>query len=324
MSRMIEALKRIEAKSLAEQPAAEPVAPKTTTEIAAEEAASKPIAPVSIESAVESTFEELDRAMSLICDEQSDSTDGLADEAPSWPPLSEEACELLPMVEEEPSPSSEAASAPQPSIVEMPSPTKQMPESCERPYGELAGQILAQLKPGSPSVVMFTSPDDGVGKTAMLANVTPILARRLQGEVILVDAHGHDPRSLTEPLGVIDMGAGLPEVLRGQCAWPSAVRATAIPRLSLLPGGQPSFPGESSDPRHVDTGALLRELVRAYTLVVVDAPSLAQPGIAAMTSCCEGTYLVVRLGESSKRVVRASARLIQQCRGVLLGCIAIE
>ena len=69
---------------------------------------------------------------------------------------------------------------------------------------------------------------------------------------------------------------------------------------------------------------LLRDLAGHYDLVVVDAPSLAHRGTAQLAAVCDGTYLVVRLGEGSPRMLREAAQVVQANGGRLLGCVAID
>jgi len=58
-------------------------------------------------------------------------------------------------------------------------------------------------------------------------------------------------------------------------------------------------------------------------LVLLDAPSLLYPEVAALGAHCDGIYLVVRLGHTVRRAVGEAARAIDQSGGRLLGCVAI-
>ena len=69
---------------------------------------------------------------------------------------------------------------------------------------------------------------------------------------------------------------------------------------------------------------LLRELAGHYDLVVVDASSLAHRGTVQLAAVCDATYLVVRLGEGSPRMLREAAQVVQCNGGRLLGCVAID
>ena len=187
-------------------------------------------------------------------------------------------------------------------------------------YQEMAGNILAQLVPGRPAVLMFTSPGDGHGKTTILVRLAPALAQRVQGEVLLVDANVRHP-DLAAQFG-LEATCGLSDVLRGTTTWSDAVRPTAVPRLSLLPGGRVEA-GESTAIERSDPGPLFGELSRRYALILVDAASLAHPEAASIVRCSDSVYLVTRLGQSTARLVREAAQAIQGCRGRLAGCIAV-
>jgi Mrp family chromosome partitioning ATPase len=69
---------------------------------------------------------------------------------------------------------------------------------------------------------------------------------------------------------------------------------------------------------------LLRDLAGHYDLVVVDAPSLAHYGTVQLAAVCDGTYLIVRLGEGSPRMLREAVQVVQRNGGRLLGCVAID
>ena len=58
-------------------------------------------------------------------------------------------------------------------------------------------------------------------------------------------------------------------------------------------------------------------------LLLLDAPSLLHPEVAALGAHCDGIYLVVRLGHTIRRAVGEAAHVIDQSGGRLLGCVAI-
>jgi Mrp family chromosome partitioning ATPase len=186
------------------------------------------------------------------------------------------------------------------------------------PYHELARSILAQLAPRRPAVLMFTSPADGAGTTLTVVRLAAVMAEQEIGEVLAVDANFRRP-GLAAHFNV-QPARNLNDVLTGSVRWQDAVRPTAVPRLSVLPGAQPS----ASAAEDYDVGGLLRELVRHYALVLVDGASLAWPETGSIAACCEGTYLVTRLGQTNRRTLRRAARVIEQCRGRLRGCVVIE
>jgi Mrp family chromosome partitioning ATPase len=188
------------------------------------------------------------------------------------------------------------------------------------PYQDLASRILAELTPGRPRALAFTSPADGPETTAVLVRLAPVLAEQVEGGVLLVDADFRRPRLAAE-FGV-EARAGLSEVLAGEASWSDAVRPTAVPRLHLLPGGPVALQeGRAAEPP--DLERLLRDLLRHYALLLVGAGSLAHPEAAEVAGACEGTYLVARLGQTTRPAVRQAAQLIQRCHARLLGCVAV-
>jgi Mrp family chromosome partitioning ATPase len=186
------------------------------------------------------------------------------------------------------------------------------------PYAAAAWQVLRQIPEGSSQVLLFTSPGDGHGKTTTLARLLPHVARSFSGSVLVIDANTRNP-DMSRRLEVAATWR-LTDVLAGATHWMNAVRPTALPRVSLLPGGTST----ARRPNTNVTAALLRELAGHYDLVLVDATSLAHDGAAQLAAACDGTCLVVRLGEAGRRTVRDAVRVLSRCGGRLLGCIAID
>ncbi len=188
------------------------------------------------------------------------------------------------------------------------------------PYAATAYQILRQLPRGRSQVLLFTSPADGHGKTTTIARLAPLLAQGIEGNVLVVDANFRNP-DIARWLAVAAAWR-LPDVLSGVADWATAVQATAHDRVSLLPGGTDAY-GHSPGRTVQALSHLLRELAGHYDLVVVDASSLAHRGAVQLAAVCDGTYLVVRLGEGSPRMLREAGQVVQRNGGRLLGCVAV-
>lgn len=191
-------------------------------------------------------------------------------------------------------------------------------EEHQEPYRELAGNILAQLSPGRPAVLMFTSPGDGEGKTSMVAALAVALAEEVAEEVVLVDVNFRSP-ALANDFGIW-ADEGLVEVLTGERDWRQVVRKTSAKHLSVLPGGR--FVGRDGPlPEDSKLASLLETLRRSHRLVLVDAASLQHPEVAPLSGLCDGTYLVIALGQTERNAARQAARLIKRCGGRVLGCV---
>ena len=189
------------------------------------------------------------------------------------------------------------------------------------PYSATAQAILARLPRGHGQVLLFTSADDGQGKTTTVARLAPRLAQGMNGNVLVVDANFRNP-DMARCLGVPPAWR-LPEVLAGAADWAAAVQVSPHEGVSLLPGGTDAQ--ARGTVRNIQAlSRLLRELSGHYDLVIVDAASLVHRGAAPLAAACDGTYLVVRMGEGSPRMLREAAQVVRSNGGRLLGCVAID
>ncbi len=171
-----------------------------------------------------------------------------------------------------------------------------------------AGAILGHLSFDRPRMVMFTSPGDGDGKTSLLIALAPELARLAAGSVLAVDANFHKP-DLT-----LRLSASAGNMLAGA----SLIYPTNLPHLNFLPARA------EERSKFVDSdSAASEELREGWSLVLLDAPSLAHREAVPMVQHCDGVYLVVRVGHTVRRAVADAARVIRSAGGRLLGCLVV-
>jgi Mrp family chromosome partitioning ATPase len=176
-----------------------------------------------------------------------------------------------------------------------------------RTCGKAADGLLHRLSLDHPTIIGFTSPSDGDGKTRFLLDFAPQLAERLDRGVLVVDANFRRPK-LAARLGIVA------EEAAGSTA---LIYPTNVPRLHILTA--------SSAPRaYGHQSAWLGELRDAWPLTLLDMASLAYPETAMTARLCDGVYLVVRLGRTSQRAIKESARVLRRVGGRLLGCIVAE
>lgn len=172
-----------------------------------------------------------------------------------------------------------------------------------------ADTIVRQFQVERPKVVLLTSPCDGDGKTSVLVALVPQLARRIDGSILVVDANGHKP-DLTSRLSLPEVGANDRSVL---------IYPTNVPRLSVLPMRWSS----KLQAKAIDRD-WIEEWRDAWSLVLLDGSSLGHAEAVALASCCDGVYLVVRLGYTPERAVAEAARVVRRAGGRLLGCVAVN
>lgn len=187
-------------------------------------------------------------------------------------------------------------------------------------YRELAENVLSQVPRGRAAALMFTSPSDGEGTTELLVSLAAALAERTRDGVLLLDGNLHNP-DLARCLGV-EATRGLAQVLMGAASWRQVLQKTSVPHLDLLPGAVFSTPAVRL-PEHLNLRPLLDELRGQYRLVLIDTASLAHAEAASTTGYCDGTYLVVRLAQTTRRDLARAVEVIRDCRGHLLGSVVI-
>jgi Mrp family chromosome partitioning ATPase len=224
------------------------------------------------------------------------------------------------------------------------------------PYDKLAETILAQIARGRPAALCFTSIEESIGRTAMVASLAAALARRQPQGVLAVDADFRQARGdhLASRFGVLP-GLGLAGVLGGRVAWDEAIAATGIPSLFVLPAGRtdsgeekgdsphlceapggraptegwfrqmgtvPFFPPENPPPDQL--APLLEQWYGRFPLVLVDAPSLVWPEAVSLARHFHGVYLALRLGRTRRRALHRALQALESAGARLLGSILLE
>jgi Mrp family chromosome partitioning ATPase len=208
---------------------------------------------------------------------------------------------------------------PKPIAVVEQSPKNQQPARVYPPeLYDLADKILSRCHPERSQAFLFTRPMDDEGKASLLGSLAPALAERLGGEVLLVDAYLHRPDAVRS-LGLSGK-FGLADVLQDASLWRDAVRPTAVPHLSVLPGSHaPAGSFES-----LKFASLLNELRSRYRLIVLDSPSAIHPSTVQMAKYCEGVYMLVELGRTHRRAIRKAVHRLESGDAHLIGCIVAD
>ncbi|MHC4401313.1 MAG: hypothetical protein ACYTG0_16700 [Planctomycetota bacterium] len=131
-------------------------------------------------------------------------------------------------------------------------------------HRSLADNVVKRLPFADGNVLMFAGLDPGRDNTAVLASLADALAERVKGEVLVVDA---------------DL----------------ASRATEVEALRRRSG-----------------------------IVLLNCPSVDAQNVSSWTRRCDGTYLMIRLGRTTRGAVRQAVRLTEKNGGRVLGCVLID
>ncbi len=298
MSRMLQALKQIEARSQYPQPSTAAVLDNLPAE--------EPVADVGTSYDPEAMWRQVESTLAMDLDAAAVATPAEQPADPQYcgtgvSPALENAGETLVSQSEEQA----TCFSPRPATVDA--------------NGELADKLLAQWSAASSTVVMLSGPGDGEGTTTTIARLAAALAQRAAGAVLAIDGNCRHP-ALAARLGV-PTADGLPLALAGAVPWSDLVQQTAVPGLSLLPGG--SF-GEDAVLESILLEPLLAEIRQQYRLVLIDTPSLSHADAVSIAACCDASYLVVRLGTTTCRALGEAAALLGPSQGKLQGCIVVE
>jgi Mrp family chromosome partitioning ATPase len=165
---------------------------------------------------------------------------------------------------------------------------------------ELAQSIRRRLTVNRAAILGFTSPGDGDGKTGLLLNLAPELAKRSEGGVLAVDADFRQP-DLSARLG-ISLYRAVDSTL---------ICPTNVPDLNFLPAVR-------------QEAGWIEDLRADWPLVLLDMDSLEHVESADLLKRCDGVCLVVRLGHTARRAVAEALDVVHDRGGQLLGCVVVE
>jgi tyrosine-protein kinase Etk/Wzc len=166
--------------------------------------------------------------------------------------------------------------------------------------------------------LMVTSPAPGEGKSTVAVNLATTFAQQGQ-RTLIVDADLR--RSVLDQTFAISRSPGLTDVLVGTHTLDTAVRATDVPSLSILPSGQ--FPPNPSELLGSPQMRAMIELAKqSFDIVLIDSPPvLAVTDAAVLSTVVDGSIVVVRLGVTTREAVRRSVSQLRVVNGRILGAV---
>jgi len=181
----------------------------------------------------------------------------------------------------------------------------------------LASILSAAGTGDQPRILVISSSRASEGKTTVVSNLGIALAET-GSKVLLIDGDLRRPKLHQ----VFDLANawGLSDILRERDSIDSLplavlVKPTAVPHLSLLPGGASTEQGFSL----LHSGRLSQLLPRfreQFDYVLVDAPPCLEFADARkMARCADGLVLVVRANFTDRRTAQAAVQRLE-CDGI--------
>lgn len=188
-------------------------------------------------------------------------------------------------------------------------------------YGSVRTSLSLLSAEGVPSTMMFTSTQQGEGKSSACRAMALSLAR-LGRRVVIIDADLRRP-NIHRLFGLTNRN-GLSNVLSGQIDATQAIRNSDNSKIDFIVAGDiPPNPTELMNSPQMT--ALLAELRARYDIVLVDsAPVLGLADAVVLSSLVEATVYVIESGRNPVRQLQASLSRLAQGGGAVAGAILVK
>jgi capsular exopolysaccharide synthesis family protein len=188
-------------------------------------------------------------------------------------------------------------------------------------YRGLRTRVLLVAAARNSRTLLVTSPaweDRGT----VAANLAAALAQAGHSTVLVCTDMRWGSAHLV--VGTWDDGHGLTELLERRTDLASALQATRVPRLQLLPPGAVP-PDPAALLQQPALRAVLNKIRDQADVTVIEAPPLlASPDARSLADTADMTLLVADARASTRAQVRAAARDLQQDRIRLAGCVLVN
>jgi polysaccharide biosynthesis transport protein len=188
-------------------------------------------------------------------------------------------------------------------------------------YRQLRTSVLLSTAGHAPKSLLVTSSLPSEGKTTTATN-TAISLAQTGAKVLIIDADMRRPR--LHSVFNITNGEGLSTLLSSEMTEAeilNVIKTDERTRLNLLTSGPiPPNPAELIGSEQMI--ALLKELQKHFTHVVVDSPPITSftDGVL-IASMVDGVILVVHAGRSSRQVVKRAKQLLQDVGARIFGVV---
>ncbi|KQO15779.1 CpsD/CapB family tyrosine-protein kinase [Paenibacillus algorifonticola] len=166
--------------------------------------------------------------------------------------------------------------------------------------------------------LMVTSTKMNEGKSTTSANIAVTYAQSNK-RVLLIDADMRKPTQ--HQLFRVSNQIGLTSVLSNQKEWETAIQATSVSGLSILPAGPvPPNPSEMLASKRMDQ--LLEKMKEHYDIIIVDTPPIMVVTDAQIVaSKSDGVVLVIDSGTVKKEVAIKAKASLEHVKARILGVV---
>ncbi len=185
-------------------------------------------------------------------------------------------------------------------------------------YRTVRTSILLSYAAAAPQIIAFTSSLPVEGKSSTLVNLA-VSFSQLGKKVLVIDSDLRKPR-LHRVFKIRNIG-GLSNFLVGKIELKEAIQKTSIENFWLLPSG-PIPPNPSELLNSARMKEMLEGTRRVFDIILLDTPPvLASVDAVILSTLVDGTVLVLKAGEISRKPFLSAVEELKRANTKILGVV---
>ena len=186
-------------------------------------------------------------------------------------------------------------------------------------YRSIRASIIFSSPEDRPlKTILITSASPQEGKSTVSINLATVFANSNE-KVLLVEADMRKPR-VSDSFGLPNK-EGLSSFLTGVSTLETAMQATSVPNLSLMPSG-PKPPNPAELLTSSKTRTLLEELRKRYDRIIIDSPPvITVTDTAILANIVDGVIDVVRANFLNIELILRGRQRLYEAKSKIIGVI---
>lgn len=185
-------------------------------------------------------------------------------------------------------------------------------------FSSIRSSLMLSSSNGLPNSLMFTSAQQGEGKSSACF-ATALALGRVGKTVLLMDLDLRRPRQ--HHLFNLDNACGMSNLLTHNATADEVIQKTEFEGISVIPSG-----GIAPNPTELLAGQTFREIVRKfeglYDVVLIDSPPLlALADAVEIGSATDGSIFVIESARTSSSALRSAMERLRHGGGSILGAV---
>jgi Mrp family chromosome partitioning ATPase len=224
------------------------------------------------------------------------------------------------------------AADPAPAVEPLPSASSRQPRSASPgrrasdryrvapQYAALCQAIVERVPRTRPTSILVVPATADVDAGTVAAEMALSMAQAIDLPIVAIDA---DIAADSADADAAVSTSGLSDVLFDGVDWRGVLAPARDNRVRLLTAGRPLARGDSIASATARLGPTASEIKTRYRYLIVHAGPPTNPLTAAWVQAADLIYLVVRLGQTTRRDARAAKRTLQRDGAIVHGSILL-